>query len=322
MRDSSLIFCIVYLRMASYQRTENIDILNVRKILAKGDNNTMLTANKILITDGKGGTMWVDKGTFTGTPVSFDTIRTTQATFTSGLGNTQFSILDGPNAGCIPVSGSPNTVQLYAKAFSQINVDGQNSVNAFNQTTGIIQSTLKFVGSGITDILTDSSQNIIRFNTPNYANSTISSIITNISNLNNSISTTAGNFTTPFSSFIYNSISSFSTSLGGPVVTTATVATKISTITLNTSTLNILGSRQPLIQYNRTSLDQYGNTIVTLPIPYINTNYNVQLTYNGNAPPAAAPTKILYTTSLTTSNFTVYGDSNAQFNWVTFGNPF
>lgn len=308
--------------MSSSQRTENIDVLNVRKILAKGDNNTTLTANKILVTDGKGGTMWVDKGTFTGTPVSFDTIRTTQTTFTSGLGNTQFSILDGPNAGCIPVSGSPNTVQLYAKAFSLINVDGQSSITAFNPTTGIIQSTLQFIGSGITDIITDSSQNIIRFNTPNYANSTISSLVTNMSTLNNTISTTAANFTTPFSSFIYNSISSFSTSLGGPVVTTANVATKISTITLNTSTLNILGNRQPLIQYDITSLNQYGNTIVTLPIPYTNTNYNVQLTYIGNPPPAPAPSKILYTASLTTSNFTVFGDSNAQFNWVSFGNPF
>ena len=288
--------------MSSSQRTENIDVLNVRKILAKGDNNTTLAANKILVTDGKGGTMWVDKGTFTGTPVSFDTIRTTQSTFTSGLGNTQFSILDGPNAGCIPVSGSPNTVQLYAKAFSQINVDGQNSVNAFNQTTGIIQSTLKFVGSGITDIITDSSQNIIRFNTPNYANSTISSLVTNMNSLNNSISTTAANFTTPFSSFIYDAISSFSTSLGGPIVTSAN--TRIT------------------IQSNVAILNQYGNTIITLPIPYINTNYNVQLTYNGNAPPAPAPIKMLYTTSLTTSNFTVYGDVNGRFHWVTFGNPF
>ena len=286
--------------MSSSQRTENIDILNVRKILAKGDNNTTLAANKILITDGKGGTIWVDRGTFTGTPVSFDTIKTTQATFTSGLANTTFSILDGPNAGSIPVSGSPNTVQLYAKAFSLINVDGQSSINAFNPTTGIIQSTLKFVGSGITDIQTDSSQNIIRFNTPNYANSTISSIVTNMNILNNSISTTAANFTTPFSSFIYNAISSFSTSLGGPIVTSANTAIKI--------------------QHNIASLNQYGNTIVALPIPYINTNYNVQLTYIGNPPPSPAPTKMLYTASLTTSNFIVFGDSNAQFNWVTFGN--
>ena len=308
--------------MSSSQRTENIDILNVRKILAKGDNNTTLAANKILITDGKGGTNWIDKGTFTGTPVSFDTIITTQSTFTSGLANTTFSILDGPTAGCIPISGSSNTVQLYAKAFSQINVDGQNSVSAFNPTTGIIQSTLTFVGSGITDIKTDFSQNIIRFNTPNYANSTISSLVTNIGNLNNSISTTAGNFTTPFSTFIYNAISSVSTSLGGPVVTTANVVSKISTITLNTSTLNILGNRQPLIQYDTESLNQYGNIIITLPVPYINTNYNVQLTYMGNPPPAPSRTKILYSASLTTSNFTVYGDSSAQFNWVTFGDAF
>jgi hypothetical protein len=288
--------------MSSSQRTENIDILNVRKILAKGDNNTTLAANKILITDGKGGTMWIDYGKFTGTPVSFDTIITTQSTFTSGLANTTFSILDGPNAGCIPVSGASNTVQVYAKAFSLINVDGQNSVSAFNPTTGILQSTLQFVGSGITDILTDSSQNIIRFNTPNYANSTISSLVTNISNLNNSISTTAGNFTTPFSSFIYNAISSFSTSIGGPIVTSANTAVKI--------------------QYGKEFLNQYGNTIVALPIPYINTNYNVQLTYIGNPPPSPGPSKILYTASLTTSNFTVYGDSNMQFNWVTFGNTF
>jgi len=42
--------------MASIQRTEYIDVLSVRKIFAKGDNNATLAANSILATDGNGGT--------------------------------------------------------------------------------------------------------------------------------------------------------------------------------------------------------------------------------------------------------------------------
>ena len=50
--------------MAGNQKSQDIDTLSVRKIYAKGDNNTTLPENSILLTDGKGGTKWIDEQPF------------------------------------------------------------------------------------------------------------------------------------------------------------------------------------------------------------------------------------------------------------------
>ena len=77
--------------MASIQKSQDIDTLSVRKIFAKGDNNTTLAANSVLITDGKGGTTWIDMSTFQ-RGVNFNTFETSQSTFTSGPSSSKFSI--------------------------------------------------------------------------------------------------------------------------------------------------------------------------------------------------------------------------------------
>ena len=126
--------------MAAIQRTENIDVLNVRKIFVKGDNNTNISANSLLATDGNGGTQWVDMSTIQA-GVTFNTFVTTQSTFKSGPYSSKFSILDGDNAGLI-ATGS-NEATMYAKAFGQINVDGQDSIYSFDTYTGTINSNVQ-----------------------------------------------------------------------------------------------------------------------------------------------------------------------------------
>lgn len=201
--------------MASIQRTENIDVLNVRKIFAKGDNNTTIPANSLLATDGNGGTQWVDMSTIQA-GVTFNTFVTTQSTFKSGPYTSQFAILDGVNAGLIPAP-STNAVTMYAKAFGQINVDGQDSIYSFDTYSGTINSNVKIAGTGIINISTDTTQNKITFYSPNDATSSLSTVVGNFTGLNNYLSNSFTNFNSPFSTFIYDSISSFSTAQG-PVV--------------------------------------------------------------------------------------------------------
>jgi hypothetical protein len=484
--------------MAAIQRTENIDVLNVRKIFVKGDNNTNITANSLLATDGNGGTRWVDMSTIQA-GVTFNTFVTTQSTFKSGPYSSKFSILDGTNAGLI-ATGS-NEATMYAKAFGQIDVDGQDSIYSFDTYTGTINSNVQIVGSGIINVTTDTTQNKIDFYSPNDATSSLSTVVGNFTGLNTYLTNTFSNFNSPFSTFIYDSISSFSTAQGpvviwpdlmntissfstvlgpvvdfpqmgdafstfstaigpvvqfpqmyesfssfssvlgpvvqfpqmytafssfstvlgpvvefsqmytafssfstvlgptvqfpdlynslstfstaqgpvvvfpdmlstfssfstamgpviqlpdvistfaalstvyvpemystissfstsmGPFVTTGTFLSTLSTNntlglfnigTLNTSTVNMSGIRQPFIQYGRGQLNLDGSNIISLPKNYSNYTYNIQLTYCGRNT-AIIP---LNSDSQTKSNFVVYGDFDTSFYWTTYGNLF
>jgi hypothetical protein len=483
--------------MAGIQKSQDIDTLSVRKIYAKGDSNTTLAANSVLITDGKGGTLWLDMSTFQ-RGVTFNTFETTQSTFTSGPSSSKFSILDGLNAGLIPASG--NSVSMYAKAFGQINVQGQDSIYSFDTYTGTINSNVQIVGSGVVEITTVSSTNKIEFYSPDNGTSSMSTVVGNFIGLNNGLSNKIAAFNSPFSTFIYDaissystvqgplvtfpqmystisslstsmgqvvnynqlqsslssysvsqgdlvsfpqmystissfstsvgqvirynelqssissfstvlgpsiqvpqiystissfstaigqvirlnelqsSISSFSTALGptiqvpqvystissfstalgpviemsqimstmssistarivditnaissvGPIITTLTLLSSLSTNNtvaqlnienLNVSTFNMLGSRQPYIQYGSNIITVDGNMILSLPKSYVNSSYIVQLTYFqlDTTQPNIIP---LYSSNASVSNVAIYGTANSIFHWTTFGNLF
>ena len=126
---------------------------------------------------------------------------------------------------------------------------------------------------------------------------------------------------------INNTISSYST-LQGPIVTlnnfssvlsSQNYVSKLNTGVINTSTLQQQGVKQPFIQYGSNILTESGNNQLTLSTIYKNTNYTIQLTYFALSNTYTLP---LYSSNATTSNFAVYGDSNASFYWTTFGDLF
>lgn len=310
--------------MSGNQTSQNIDTLSVRKIYAKGDNNTILAANSMLVTDGKGGTQWMDMSTFQRS-IYFNQFETTQSTFTSGPLSSKFTILDGTNAGLIP-STSGNSVSMYAKAFGQVDVSGQTSIYSFDTYTGTINSNIQIAGSGIIDIRTNTATNKISFYSPDTGLSSLSSVVKNFIEFNSSLSNTISSFNSPFSTFIYDAISSFSTALG-PVITTNNFSSVLSTQnyvsnlkigTLNTSTIQQQGLVQPAIQYGSNTLNSSGSNIITLPTQYINGNYAIQLSYSATGPAV----KPLFSSTITSNNFHVYGDNNASFHWTTFGSLF
>jgi hypothetical protein len=247
--------------MAANQKSQDIDTLSVRKIFAKGDNNTVLSANSILITDGNGGTKWIDMSTFQ-RGVNFNTFETSQSTFTSGPASSKFAILDGLNAGLIP-SASGNSVTMYAKAFGQINVLGQDPIYSFDTYTGTINSNVQIVGSGVIDITTVSSTNKIEFYSPDNGTSSMSTVVGNFVSLNNGLSNKIAAFNSPFSTFIYDAISSYST-VQGPLVVFPQMYDAISSFSTS------LGQT---IQYNelQSSLSSYSTVqgpLVTFPQLY------------------------------------------------------
>jgi hypothetical protein len=100
------------------------------------------------------------------------------------------------------------------------------------------------------------------------------------------------------------------------------ISRNIYTDILNTSTVNVSGNRQPFIQYGSANLLSR-STMVTLNSSYINSNYIIQMTYaSGSGPGGSGPVIPISFSSVTTSNFMAYGDSNATFHWTTYGNLF
>lgn len=244
--------------MASIQKSQDIDTLSVRKIYAKGDSNTTLAANSVLITDGKGGTLWLDISTFQ-RGVNFNTFETTHSTFTSGPTSSKFSILDGVNAGLLP-SASGNSATVYAKAFGQIDVLGQDSIYSFDTYTGTINSNIQIVGSGIVEVTTVSSLNKIEFYSPDNGASSMSTVVGNFVTLNGSLGNTIASFNSPFSTFIYDAISSYST-VQGPLVTFPKLNSTISSF--STSMGQVV--RYSQLQSSLSSFSSIQGPVVTFP---------------------------------------------------------
>lgn len=310
--------------MAAIQKSQDIDTLSVRKIFAKGDNNTTLPANSILLTDGVGGTKWIDEKTFQ-RGVNFNTFETSRGTITSGPGLTKFSILDGENAGLL--TGPSNSFNMYAKAFGQIDVRGQDSIYSFDPVLSKINSNINIVGSGIIDITSDTRQNKIEFYSPDNGLSSLSSVLENFKDLNGFLAEKITSFNSPFSTFIYDAISSFSTALGplvkldnfSNVLAVNNNVSQLNTEILNTNTLYQKNIRQPFIQRGFDILsDDTGSALITLENTYNDVNYTVQLTYR-NESGSSFNILPLIVTDINPSNFMVYGDKNGRFTWTTFG---
>jgi len=294
--------------MAAIQKSQDIDTLSVRKIFAKGDNNTTLPANSVLLTDGKGGTKWIDEQTFQ-RGVNFNTFETSRKTFVSGPGSTKFSILDGENAGLLSDNAN-NSVYMYANAFGQINVPNQDSIYSRDPVTSFIHSNVNIVGSGIIDITTNTQQNKIEFYSPDNGLSSLSSVIENFKELNGYIGDKIASFKSPFSTFIYDAISSYSTMY------------KLNTEILNTSTVEQQGVRQPFIQRGSGVLSSdAGVATINLTSGYLTTDYTIQLTYRNNSGPPSNNLPLV-ATNVNTNNFKVYGDASGTFQWTTLGDLF
>jgi hypothetical protein len=268
--------------MASFQKTQTIDTLNVKNIYVKGANNTFIPYNYVLTSDGKGGTMWTQT---TGTGLAFDTISTSTGSYITGpYPSTIFTILNGPNAGLLP-TGENNTVQLYANAFNEINVTGQSTLYAVDTTTNTFTSSITLTGIGAVNITTIPETNSIEFTTIDRLPYTVSTLITDISNVNTTLSTSIANFNSPYSNQPYIQ---YGTGRIGPSGTSG----------------------------------EYGYTTITIPNAYKDTSYIVQLTYILNDNTMAPPTLPLLYTILDRNTFSVTGEyifPGYVFSWTTYG---
>lgn len=234
--------------MASAKKSQYLDTLNVKDIYVRGENNTVLPADKVLITDGQGGTVWQDTGALVGGG-AFTTINTTPSTLVARVSNPSISFLNGPNAGFTLDSTAPNTLRFFANAFNQINIHslatGQSTLlSAYDNPTNIYKSTFSLVAGDNIILSTNSTTNTVVFNVPPANNATIATLSTFVSNMS-----------TLNSSFLED-ISSFNSPFTG----------------------------QPFIQYGSAILNSSGQHSVSLEKTYT-VNYSIQVSYTGSGSP-------------------------------------
>jgi len=329
----------------------DVDILSVRKIYAKGNNNSVLPANTVLTTDGVGGTLWTSLASINA-GLAFNTFTTTAVTLNSSPGNTRFSILDNSNIGLL--SSGPAELTLYSKSFGQINVPEQSSINSFNTVTGQFNNAITISASGTLTLSTNAETNELFLYSPNDAISSLSSLLTNMNSVNTSMTTAINSFNSPFSTFIYTALSSFSTALGstvqvsqlnqgfssfstmlgptvqvsqleqafssfstalGPTVTALTFTSTLSTTTSANFVTNILYTSTINISGNRQPFIQYGTGNLSGASTLITlTNPYINSNYIIQLSYRTGTTTFfvpLSFSSVTTSNFIARGDANA-----------
>ena len=149
--------------MASSRRTFDTDSITLRTVFAKNGNNTNIPALRVLTADGSGGTSWRLPSSF-GTNPSFSQFVTSGGTFTADLSYNTFTLTAGQGMGMTSGGAGTNQLYLFAKAFSEIDVSGANTLKSFSNDT--VTPSFKLAGTGGIQLRSDPARNIIYVDGP------------------------------------------------------------------------------------------------------------------------------------------------------------
>ena len=142
--------------MASSRRTYDTDSITLRTVFAKNPGNSNVPALRVLTADGTGGTYWAVPSTLGMNP-SFNEIITSAATYTADLSYNRFRLFAGEGIGMVNGSAGSNQTTLYAKAFNQLDISGENSVYAFLNNQ--LDATVTFAGENGIQLRADTGTN-------------------------------------------------------------------------------------------------------------------------------------------------------------------
>ncbi len=130
----------------------------MRKVFAKSFvNNSAIPAQRVLTADGAGGTYWAIPSTL-GLNPSFNQINTSAGNFTADLSYNIFTLTAQTGIGFSEGAGS-NELNIYGKAFNQIDVSGNNSLYGF--TNNRVTPVVKLAAAGGITLLSDPDTNTV-----------------------------------------------------------------------------------------------------------------------------------------------------------------
>jgi len=157
--------------MASSRRTYDTDSITLRTVFAKNPGNSNVPALRALTADGAGGTFWAVPSSL-GLNPSFNEIITSAATYTADLSYNKFRLLAGENIGMVNGSAGSNQTTLFAKAFSQFDLSGGNTLQAFSGNQ--LDSSVLFAGENGIVLRSDPGTNTLFIGGATASNTTIS----------------------------------------------------------------------------------------------------------------------------------------------------
>jgi hypothetical protein len=141
----------------SSKTTLNTDVLTIRKVFALSTNDAVIPALRCLTSDGYGGTYWATPAALGGSP-AFNGVNINSNQI-NALGSSNTLSVITTNG--ITVSASNLGYTLIGQAFTQLAVDGTNTLVGYSNNTA--KSTIRFVpGTGI-QMTTDPLTNTLTF---------------------------------------------------------------------------------------------------------------------------------------------------------------
>lgn len=149
--------------MSSSRRTYDTDNITLRTVFAKNPGNVNVPALRVLTADGTGSCYWAIPSSLGQNP-SFNEIITSAGTYTADLSYNKFRLLAGENIGMVNGAPGSNQTTLFGKAFSQIDISGDNTVYAFWENQ--LHSAFKIAGEGGIQVSADPTTQTIFINGP------------------------------------------------------------------------------------------------------------------------------------------------------------
>jgi hypothetical protein len=138
----------------SSRNVVDTQLLTVRQVNALNPDSTVIPAQRILTTDGAGGTYWGTPTAFAATP-SLNEIVINGNSLVADSPYNRIQLLTGPGLGT-SASASSKIVTLYSECFQTIQVAGGNTIQSSSNSP-----TVTFVGCNGITITSDSSVNKI-----------------------------------------------------------------------------------------------------------------------------------------------------------------
>jgi hypothetical protein len=119
-----------------------------------------------LTADGTGATYWAIPSSLGGIP-AFNEIITSAGTYTADLSYNRFRLLAGEGIGMTNGPAGSNQTSLYSKAFSEVDVSGDNSFYAFTSNT--VTPIIRFAATGAIQVRSDPATNTLFIDGPKTA---------------------------------------------------------------------------------------------------------------------------------------------------------
>ena len=138
----------------SIQNVVDTSLLFVKQINARNPDGSLIAAQKVLTSDGAGGTYWASPAGFTAAPsvngMTFDGVP-----LVADSSNNYFRFLSGSGIGTT-VDTAAKTVNIFSKSFQTIDVSGGNTIRSSSASP-----TLRLVGEGGIQLSSDPVVNTI-----------------------------------------------------------------------------------------------------------------------------------------------------------------